>query len=184
MRASVSISESAAQRSHMALVDKLTSQSSLNFIGSVEKIYQVVPFKLPEGVVNFFVNIAPYLAFLGAVIGLIIGPLGALNTLASFLTLDIKIIFDTFLTLILLGLSTYLSIKAYKPLKNREMKGWILLFWMYVLNILTAVSNILLNSQEGTIGSIIGSLIGIYIITQMKHKYTEVMSTQVRAVVG
>jgi hypothetical protein len=155
-----------------ALTDRLTDSEAMSFIAKVEDVFKSFP-HLPKGVSEFFVKVAPYLAIIGAVLGLIGGPVVALfGSLASVLSLNPVYMLLTIVDAVIIIVSSVLLLMAFKPLKDREMKGWIYLFWSEVLSLVSSVVSLFGSLGSGNIiGALLGALIGFYILFEMKPFY-------------
>jgi len=163
------------------MFDKLMDSDAMNFIAKVQEPFKSLP-HLPKGIVEFFVKIAPFLALLGAVLGLISGPIvGLLGSFASLLTLSPMFLIWTVLTVLLTLLNSALLFYAYNPLKNRELKGWVFLFWSNVLGVAEGVLGLLWGDHGSFVGTILGIIIGFYVLFEMKSYYKGVVEGEVVA---
>lgn len=153
------------------MLDKLTNKEAMDFINKIQEPFKTLP-HLPKGLVEFFVKIAPYLALIGAVLGLISGPvIGLLGSFASLLTLSPMFLVWTIGTVVITLLNSVILFYAFNPLKNRQMKGWMLLFWSDVLSVISGIIGMVYGNSNGFIGTILGIVIGLYILFEMKPFY-------------
>jgi hypothetical protein len=152
------------------MFDKLSSPGAMNMIAQFEGVFAKVPFKLPSGFVNFLVSIAPYLAIISAVLGILAGPLGLVLGVLSLATMDIRIIVNVVVSLVVMVASALIALKSFKPLKAREMFGWILMFWNQILSVVMLLVGLVLGGT-GSVGGLIGAVIGFYVLFQMKPSY-------------
>lgn len=149
----------------------LTNQQAMDFVTKIEEPFKSLP-HLPKNITEIFVKIAPFFALLGAVLGLLSGPIvGLLGSLASLFTLSPMFLIWTVLTVILTLLSSILLFMAYNPLKLRQMRGWMLLFWCNIISIVEGVLGLVWGSHGSFIGTILGIVIGLYILFEMKPFY-------------
>lgn len=149
--------------------DQLTDRKSVDFADKIGDVFKSLP-NLPDGLVEFFVKITPYLALLGALFNVIITPLGALATIFSLLTLSPMTGLFMLLSTVLMLVNGVLLFVAFKPLKNREHRGWMFLFWSNVFSAASTVFSILGGSSW--VGGLLGLAIGFYILFQMRRFYS------------
>jgi len=163
------------------IMDKLTNSEAMGFIDKVAEPFKNLP-HLPKGIVEFFVNIAPWLAIIGAVLGLIAGPVvGLVGTFGTLLSLNPMVLITTVVTVVVTLANSVLLFMAFNPLKNREMKGWVLLFWSQVLGIISSVMTIVTGGYSSVIGIVIATLIGFYILFEMRPFYGIVLKVVEKA---
>ncbi len=74
-----------------------------------------------------------------------------------------------FITLALGVVSSVLMILAYKPLREMKKQGWNYLFYSAIVS--TASTMLSLLVMFGGIGSIIGILIGAYLLFEIRGRY-------------
>jgi hypothetical protein len=164
------------------MLDKLMEKDSMKFIDQVGEVFKSLP-HLPDGIVEFFVKVAPWLALLGAILTLLTGPLAALlGTFASLVTLSPLVLVGTIVTLVLSLAQVVLLFMAFNPLKNRELKGWVYLFWSEMVSVATSVVLAVAWMNFGSlIGTVIGTAIGLYILFEMKSKYGPISEAVTKA---
>lgn len=134
---------------------------------SVEKVYQKLP-SLPKGVNEFIVAVAPWLAIIFGILG-ILGSLAAfgISTVASpFIALGGGVGLATNLIIAaLLGLiESVLMVVAFPSLLKRKYFGWTMLFWAQLLAVVSGVVTL-------SAYSIIVALIWFYFVFQIKSYY-------------
>ena len=157
-----------------AIIKQLTSKEAMNLIKQVESAFKSLP-HLPAGIVEFLVKIAPWLAGIGGVFGV----LGGLSALSAGLGLgmytqfmryagysSVYFLVSGIAELIMAGL----LLMAFKYLKAKQLTGWVLIFWSSVVSLVMSLLGIVLVGGFA-IGSIIGALIGFYILFEMKPSY-------------
>ena len=137
-------------------------KQSKDLIGALEDVFGKLP-KLPSGVNDVLVNIAPWLALVFGILG-VIGGLSAIGISPLALFGGVNAGFTVLATGVAAIVSSVLMLMAFPKLKKRVYKGWELLFWSEVVSTVSAVLSI-------TVGSIIGVLIGFYLLFQIKRYY-------------
>jgi len=140
----------------------MAERKSKNLIGALEQFFAKLP-KLPGSVSEVLVGIAPWLALVFGILGIIAGfsALG-LSPLAIFAGVSAS--FMVLTSGVAAIISSVLLLMAFSKLKKRAYRGWELLFWSEVVSAASAVLSI-------TIGSVLGVLIGFYLLFQIKRYY-------------
>lgn len=147
-------------------MEKTTS----DLVGMLEKWFAKAP-NLPTNIREVLVKIAPIIAIIFGVLGLIgsLAGLGLLTFLSPFMAMQgaygVSTYSGGFLTALIWLISSVLMLAAFPGLKNRSIKGWNMLFWSEAVSLLSSL--IALN----IISAIIGALIGFYILFQIKSYY-------------
>ena len=112
----------------------LTGKKAQNIIARVEEPFKQLP-HLPASLTNFFVKIAPWGVALGGVFS-ITGAIASLRL--SFGMGSISKVINNYLEVspiyfllsaVLMLVIAFLAFKAFGPLKERKMEGWIYIFW-------------------------------------------------------
>jgi len=133
---------------------------------TLEDFFKKMP-PLPPNAVGAIYKIAPWLALLFGILG-ILGALfafGILTALSPF-----AVVAGTrnwglgFVAAAGWLVSSVLMLLAYPGLKAGKINGWNILFWSEVVNVVASVIGI-------SVGGIIGAAIGFYLIYQIKPKY-------------
>lgn len=151
-----------------SILDKLTNPEAMKFIDQVGDPFKTLP-HLPKNITEIFVQLSPWLAILGAIFGLIGGPLVALfGTLGSVVALNPLLMIATIVSAIVIIANSILLFMAFKPLQNRETKGWIYLFWSQMLSIVNMVFSLVGGQYTSIITTIISVLIGLYVLFEMR----------------
>ncbi len=158
-----------------SLFDRLTDDQSLGFIAKMENTFKDLP-HLPKGLVEFFVKIAPWLTIIFAILIVVFGPIGAILSVFTLLSLNPLLFITTLGSVIIALITAVLYFMAFNPLKARELKGWIYLFWAEMLGVVTALLGLL--SGSFTVGTIVGLLIGFYVLFEMKPFYNGKVSAK------
>lgn len=150
------------------LVERLTDRTSTHFADQIGSIFGSLP-KLPKGIVNFLVAVVPYFALLWAVLALLAGPLLGFLSIVSFITLNPIFVLSVMLAAVLSVVMAIILFLAFNPLRARQAKGWMLLFWANMISVAETVVMILLG-QSGIL-DLVFIAIGLYILYQMRPHY-------------
>jgi hypothetical protein len=136
-----------------------------------ESMLKDVP-HLPKDWVKNIIKILPYLILIGGIFSLISG----LQSLFSFgrnqawvmhwLKINRAYYYVTGGFSIILAV---LYLMAYKPVKNKEYEGWLLLFWTLIVTLIQSI--ILLIMGWGVVGPVIATLIGFYLIYEIRPEF-------------
>ncbi len=89
-----------------------------------------------------------------------------------------------YLGIIMLVVDAVILLMAYPELKKRTKKGWDLIFLASVINIAYAVLSLFLYGRgfSGFLGSLIGSVIGFYLLFQVREKFSGSVRPRVTAI--
>jgi hypothetical protein len=151
------------------LVAKLTNKKSLSYVETVGGFFKSLP-HLPKGLVMFLVKLTPYFAILSAVFSLLFGPIVTLVSLLLLLTKSATpVFFSTLLLSLLFFASGVVLFLAFKPLKNRQQTGWVLLFWAEVIMLVETIVRITFGQTR--ILSLLGTALGFYVLFEMRSFY-------------
>jgi hypothetical protein len=127
---------------------------------------------LPASIKELIVTFAPWLALLGGVLGLlvlipgtllmlVISPVAAMGGGAlGFVGILIN------LTLGIAG--AVLSLMAFSGLRQRSLRGWVLLFWACILYLVGGLFPLSIGSLFGVV---IGGALSLYLLFQVKPYY-------------
>lgn len=158
-----------ATHGHKKTAWKWFVQAFWAFLQDIEKLgdeylVEKAPFTLPADIKDFIVKASPYITIISLIISLpaIIALLGFGTVFAAVLPAAGIILV---LTMGLTAVSFVLQAMAIKPLFARASLGWKYSFYASLLSFLSAV----LHGSIG--GAIIGGLIGLYILFQVKSYY-------------
>lgn len=127
---------------------------------------------LPEGGRQTLVKIAPWLALIFGILGLL-GLLssGMLSSMFAFSFMGGSVMQVSVVVSLLAGfLASLLELFAFKPLSARKKKGWNYLFYATVLMAITAIINAVVG-YSGAPGNIIGLLIGFWLLFEIRKYY-------------
>ena len=137
-------------------------KKAADLIPMLENWFKQVP-NLPASVHEILVKIVPWLALVFGILGVVAG-LGALGLSPLALLGGIDASFVVLLTGVITIVSSVLMLMAFPKLQKRQYKGWELLFWSEVVNVVSAVLTL-------SVGSVLGILIGFYLLFQIKRYY-------------
>ncbi len=122
----------------------------------------------PDSLVDILVMIAPWLALIGGILGLL-GLLSVLGLSAAFIgAIGVGAYGSTwayYVSIIGGAVVAVLYIMAFSPLRAQQKRGWDLLYYAFLLNLL--ISLITFNF----LGLILTFLIGGWILFQVRPKY-------------
>lgn len=158
----------------------LTDKKFTKIIDQVRPMFKNVP-HLPKGFVNFIVKVTPWLVGLGGVMGvlsslsLIMGGLSGRAYWGHMARYTGMSYFSTPMSLQggVQLISSLIMLLAFSLLKNRQKKGWILLFWIMALNIVESLlGGVFFSYYIGSIISmLIGLIIGLYFMFEIEGAY-------------
>lgn len=144
----------------------MASTSINSLVPMMEGWFKPLP-KLPANIVDFLVMIAPWLALVFGIIG-VLGTISALGFFAAFAPYAMMYgagRAGLWQVAVIGGLiSSVLTLLAFPGLKAMKINGWTMLFWAEVVSVVSTVVGM-------NIGGIIGALIGFYILFQVKARY-------------
>lgn len=159
------------------MLKKLTEPEAMKFIAQVEGPFKQLP-HLPDGITKFLADIAPWLALISGIFSVLailtLGPillgatavLGTLSMMGGSYYAGMNPIW-TLVSLIGALASAVLMLSAFGPLKRKELTGWVYMFWSNILGIAVNVVGIAF-AASSIVGAIIGALIGLYILFEVK----------------
>jgi len=137
--------------------------------GFLAPIFEKFP-HLPEGGRKFIVSVVPWLALIFGILG-VIGLLaaGGIGIIASVLTFGLAL---PILIQVLISLtSAVLLLLSFNGLKAQTRRGWNLAFYSLVVSIAGAVVGIALGGMYNITGTVIGALIGFYLMFEIRSYY-------------
>lgn len=158
--------------------EKLTDAKAMGFIDQVGDVFKSLP-HLPASIVEILVKLAPWLALLGGVLGLLAGPLiGVLGSLGSIMSLSPYLMFVTIVSTVVLVANSVLLLMAFSPLRQGAMRGWVFLFWAQMLSAVDIILSLLQGQTGSLVGGVIGLAIGLYILFEIRGSYKGVAKTK------
>jgi hypothetical protein len=137
-------------------------QQTDDIVKSLDGVFKQLP-HLPGNARAVLVRIAPWLALIFGVLGVLAG-LGALLVSPVAVLGGVRSSATVFFTGVLTIVSSGLMLLAYPKLAKGLHTGWIYLFWSEVLNVIYALVLV-------SFGSIIGVFIGLYLLFEIKQYY-------------
>ena len=149
------------------MVDNNASQAPKDLIGFLDfYLVQKAPFQLPDGMKEFIVKFGPWIAIVLIVLSLPFLLL-ALGVSAFVLPYARTAAPSIGVAWIVLLVQLGLTIMALPGLFARTMSGWRLIFYARLVAIVTSIA------MGGIVGAIIGGLISLYILFQVRTLYKE-----------
>lgn len=158
-------------------LDKLTSKQAREYMAKGEEVFAKAP-HLPDGIREFLVTIAPWLSILGAFfaalatlsnIGAVFGSSALMRMYAYYATAPTLY----FLVMaVVQAVSAVLLFSAFKPLQERQFKGWAYMFWNMVLSVVSGIFPVLFGYSVSFVGTLIGMVIGFYILYEIRPLYS------------
>ncbi|MFZ1720920.1 MAG: hypothetical protein WAU07_00250 [Microgenomates group bacterium] len=156
------------------VLDRLTDKQAMDFIETIEKPFRDVP-HIPKKITEILVKISPWLAMVGGVFGI----LGALQSIGYGLGggSAYQRIFSEFAGMpswyfVVVGflqlLSSFLLLLSVKHLKNRELTGWVYMFWNMAIMVVQSIVG-LLAGIGGVVGFVVVTALSYYLLFEMKQ---------------
>lgn len=126
---------------------------------------------LPRNVRETLAGIAPWVALIAGVLGLFgllsAGMMSSMLYLSMWLSGTSQLVY--MITMLLGLLASILDLLAFRPLSARKKQGWNYLFYGAVLMAVSAILSLLVG--YGSLGSIIGPLIGFWLLFEVRSLY-------------
>lgn len=155
------------------MLEQLTGPAAMKLISQVEQPFKGLP-HLPKGLVDFLVGIAPWLVGLGGILSILaaLSSFGAATGVQSSVWMQLAGVSPVYfvLTGVVELVSGALMLMAFNPLKAKQLKGWVYMFWLQLINIAQMVIGIAFASSS-IIGLVIGVAIGMYFLFELKPAY-------------
>ena len=135
---------------------------------------------LPHNVRQTLVSIAPWLALIGGILGLaallpVLGMLPALSALpfmGGMMGGAYYAMYPALIIALVIGvIGAVLDLLAFRPLSQHKKAGWNLLFYSQILAVLAIILQIY--SGYYVLGSVIGLLIGLWLLFEVRSLYHE-----------
>lgn len=125
---------------------------------------------LPEGGRKFIVDIAPWIALVFGVLGVLallgaggIGMIAAMTTMGVALPMLIGVVISL--------ISSAMLLMAFPGLKAHARKGWNMVFYSQVVSVIGGLVGIVIGGMYNIFGVVIGALIGFYILFEIRSYY-------------
>lgn len=156
-------------------IGELTGTRTRKIVNELEEQFAQLP-HLPKSWVNYLVRAMPFLAMLALAIA-VLQILLDLDLLIGGLTYpDIVFTnFDTIAVGINLVLQTTVALLLYRSLdllQKRQLVGWLLLFWVVVINLIMMLVDIVFGAVLiATILILIESVLMLYLLFEVKSEY-------------
>jgi len=155
-----------------SILDKLTDAEALTFIDRVAEPFKTLP-HLPKGITEFLVTISPWLILL-YLVGEVFVIFGSLASLVVDPVFGVVRLVTAFVL-------AFLLLSAFSPVKNREIKGWVYLFWIELIGVVEILINAVSGRYSSMVGTVIGLLIGLYILFEMRSFFGLVLAATKKA---
>lgn len=160
------------------IVDKLTSTEARKYVDQLEPTFRKAP-RLPKGLVEFLVTIAPWLAGLAGVFGAFSGLGMVLNGLGIGVNWWMRFAGFSSAYFLVMGvfqlLSAGLLLLAFTPLRERKQTGWLLLFWNMVVSVAQSAVGLVFGYAALSVGGLLWMalwlVIGLYILFELRSQY-------------
>ncbi len=156
---------------YMQYLDFLTNKQAQEIANKGDEIFGKLP-HLPKGVVNFFVAVAPWLALIGGILG-VLGSLQGLlgwNTMNKWFAMAGITQEYMMISSIISLVTSVIALLSFMPLKERKIEGWMLVFWNMILGVVSTIVGIVMIGSN-IVWSVFWTFVGFYIVYEMKSKY-------------
>lgn len=127
---------------------------------------ETVP-KLPANVLDIIVKVVPYLALIGGILGLwaTVSALGMFGAVSMIVPINVTTPALFYIGLLFGVAASILDLVAFPKLQTNSKIGWDYLYYGAVLSFVQSVLSL------NFIGAILGSLISMYLLFQIRHYY-------------
>lgn len=150
------------------MAEKSTSMNEKELIRSMENFFIKAP-HLPANIREVLVKIAPWIALIFGILGVIAG-LGLVGVSPVAVLGGVGNSFLLVISGILTIISSVLMLMAFPKLQSHQYAGWRFLFWSEVVSFISSLLGIA-DNPGSIVGAIIGALIGFYILFEIKSYY-------------
>ena len=147
---------------------------------SLAKVFKDLP-HLPKGLRDWLYENVWWLVIVGLVFS-VFGVFAGLSSLAVLASLTMGMygvafvgawVVASIISLVVLVATIVVEAMAIQPLKNKQKRGWDLLFLSLIISVVgTAVTSLVGMNVFGLIGILIGAAIGGYLLFEMRGHYT------------
>lgn len=148
------------------MADKNNSFNENQIVDAMEDFFKKAP-HLPANVREVLVKIAPWIALVFGILGVLAG-LGAVGVSPVAALGGIRNSALVLVSGILTIISSVLMLMAFPKLQKHQYGGWRLLFWSEVVSVIASLLGI---TAASILGAVIGALIGFYILFEIKSYY-------------
>ncbi|SRR5260221_4905575 len=145
----------------------MSTNKSTDFVETMGEWFDKFP-AMPKNGRDVLVQIAPILALIFGILGILIGisGLGVLTVLSPLAYLGGVPGYGTgFVPALIYIVSSVVLLMSYSGLKSHKYNGWKLLFWSEVINLIGGLISMVF------VSAIIGALIGFYLLFQIRSYY-------------
>ncbi len=157
------------------LFTKMTDKKALVLITKIGEPFAELP-HLPQSLIDFFVDIAPWGVGLGgffsitsAITSIKFGlGMNPISKFVNFYTGVSPLYF--FLTGALQLLIALIAFKAFTPLKDKKLVGWIYIFWSNIVALFSSLLGFIFINGSG-VGLLIAIAISWYFLFEIKPAY-------------
>jgi hypothetical protein len=148
------------------MAEKNNSFNEGQIVDSMGDFFKKAP-HLPANVREILVKIAPWIALVFGILGVIAGlgavgisPVAAIGGVGN----SVFLIVSGVLTIV----SSVLMLMAFPKLQKHQYGGWRLLFWSEIVSVVASLLGI---TAASILGAVIGALIGFYILFEIRSYY-------------
>jgi hypothetical protein len=125
------------------------------------------PFHLPEKAKETIVKISPWISLILLIIALpiLLAAFGVSLILApAYLMATHSFGANFWIAWLFILATVVLEAMAISPLMKRQIRGWRFVYWGMLLSVVSNILNV-------SVGGLVGNVIGLYILFQIKNKY-------------
>lgn len=145
----------------------MAKSSSTDLVGMMQEWFDKLP-QLPKNIQEVLVMIAPWIALIFGIFGLV-GGVAGLGLLTAFLPVavlgGVSGYGGGYLAALALIASSALMLAAFPGLRAKKYNGWNLLFWSEVVSLVYSIVSLAI------VSGIVGAFIGFYLLFQIKSYY-------------
>lgn len=129
------------------------------------QIFKNAP-NLPSDIKDLIVDYGPYLALIGGIMGLLSGFVFKLYTgvFSPTYALTGLFLWNYYLQTILNLVASVIMIVSFKPLKEKEYRGWQMLFYLTLIYAVFAIFSL-------SLAGLVGVILSFYLLFQIRGKY-------------
>jgi hypothetical protein len=144
----------------------MSTNKSTDFIDTMGEWFEKFP-AIPKNGRDTLAKIAPILALIFGILGILVAVsgLGIFTAFAPFAYMGGYGYGTAYISAIIYLVASVLMLMAYPGLNARKYKGWKLLFWSEVVNLIGGLLSMAILS------AIVGALIGFYLLFQIRSYY-------------
>jgi len=147
------------------------SRQVVSLIQALDKIFGKLP-HLPQKLIKIVSAIVPWTTLILGLISVVAAISGFFFLVLSVIAWDTLFVLENLGAFLLALLAALLTMKAVKPLRQRDATGWIYLFWMQVMNIGYSIYDIIAGNIDQWWVTIIGLVVFTYLLFEIGPNYT------------